>query len=455
VSNPLASTNHQESRKQKIQGLILMGLGLPGIFYLMEGIERNTVHDFIDEQKFVLLVVYFGSVNCFALGLILLLAGFKSLSVWMHPRLRKGLWVKLAGVNFLALCAAFAVLDDSRVFGDEWRESWLVVPALALFVLMAQRGIVFLRTGWKYEIVSAEEALKRDGRPPVVFIRSFKDDHVIVAATSRANKWYGNIFLWTAAVSIEQELASIMNRVGPVVAIGRPGEPLPELGAARLYVGDDQWQNKITEMMKQSRLVVIRGGTSANLWWEIEQAARVLPLRKLVIVVLGKGEETRDFNRGIEQRFGQPVNPRGERFTVSLFSWFLPFGKELGRIAYFGEDGRLYVQPIYWTMSLKGFVLAPYRPNQDSLESAFQKVFQQLDLPWNVQKRQSTATLLALFGGMLGLHHFYIGQNRKGALCVLFFWTFIPLILSLIDGVKFALADEEEFKRRFLTASCA
>jgi TM2 domain-containing membrane protein YozV len=133
----------------------------------------------------------------------------------------------------------------------------------------------------------------------------------------------------------------------------------------------------------------------------------------------------------------------------------LPFGQELGRIAYFSEDGRLYVQPIRWTMSLKGFVLAPYRPNQDSLESALRKVFQQLDLPWIVQKRQGTATLLALFGGMFGLHHFYIGQIRAGVLSILFFWTGVPLILSLIDGVKFALADEEEFKRRFLPAAGA
>lgn len=446
--------SRRENRKQKIQGLLLMGLGLPGIFYLMEQIERNAMHDFTDEQKFVLLVLYFWSVNSFALRLILLLASFKNLAVWAEPRLRKGLWVKLAGVNFLALCAALAILEDSRMLGDEWKESWLVIPVIALFVVVAKKGIIFLRTGWKYEIVSAEEALKRDDRSPVVYIRSFKDDPVIVAATSRAGKWYRHI-QWTAAVSIEQELAFIMNRVGPVVAIGKPGEPLPELGAARLYVGDDEWQNKITEMMKQARLVVVRGGTTANLWWEIEEATRVLPLRKLLIVSLGNAEETRDFDLAIEQRFGQPVNPRGERFTGSPFSWLLPFGTELGRIAYFGEDGRLFVQPIYWTMSVKGFALAPYRPNQDSLEAAFRKVLQQLDLPWSVQKRQITATLLALFGGTLDLHHFYIGQNRKGALCVLFCWTGIPLILSLIDGVKFALADEEEFKRRFLPAGCA
>jgi hypothetical protein len=438
------ATARPEIRKQKIAGLMLVALGLPGVFYLIEQAERNSWHQFTNLQLTITASVYFAAANLFALGLILLLAGLKELPALTEPRLRRGLWVKLAGANLLAILFALVMLDDRRAFGDAWKESWLVIPVLALFLVSARKGIMLLRTGWKYEVVSAEEALRRDGRPPVVYIRSFKDDDLIVAATSRAAKWHRNIFLWTAAVSIEQELALIMNRVGPVVAIGKPGEPLPELGAARLYVGDDQWQAKITEMMQRSRLVVIRGGTTANLWWEIEQAAKVLPLRKLLIVSLG--ETTGDFDRGIEQRFGKPANPRSERPTRSPVSLLLPFGQELGRVAYFGEDGRLYVQPIRWTMSWRGFVLAPYRPNQDSLESVSRKVFEQLDLPWIVQKRHATATLLALFGGLFGLHHFYMGQTRKGVLSVLFFWTGIPMILNLIAGVKFALANEEEFR---------
>jgi hypothetical protein len=438
------ATNHREIRKQKINGLILMAMGLPGVLYLLEQAEPNSWHRFTNLQLTITALVYFAAANLFALGLMLLLAGLKELPALTEPRLRRGLWVKLAGANLLAILFALVMLDDERAFGDAWKESWLVIPVLALFLVSARKGIKLLRTGWKYEVVSAEEALKRDGRPPVVYIRSFKDDDLIVAAKSRIAKWHTNIFLWTAAVSIEQELALIMNRVGPVVAIGKPGEPLPELGAARLYVGDDQWQAKITEMMKRSRLVIIRGGTTANLWWEIEQAARVLPLRKLLIVSIG--ETTEEFDRGIERRFGKPVNPRSASLTGSPVSWILPFGKELGRIAYFAEDGRLYVQPIRLTMTPKGFVLAPYRPNMDSLESALRKIFEQLDLPWIVQKRQGTATLLALFGGMFGLHHFYMGQTRKGVLSVLFFWTGIPLILNLIDGVKFALANEEEFR---------
>jgi hypothetical protein len=117
MPNPLASAQ-LKIRRQKIQGLLLMGLGLPGIFYLMEQIERNAAaHTFTGNQTIVLLAVYFGSVNFFALGLILLLAGLKNLPLLTETRLRKGLWVKLAGVNFLALCAALAMLACSTIAG--------------------------------------------------------------------------------------------------------------------------------------------------------------------------------------------------------------------------------------------------------------------------------------------------------------------------------------------------
>src|SRR5262249_60586712 len=172
------------------------------------------------------------------------------------------------------------------------------------------------------------------------------------------------------------------------------------VGVARLYGRDDEWQVKIPDLMRGSRLVVIGGGTTANLWWEIEQAAKLLPLRKLIIVSIGKSEETSEFNRGIEQRFGQPANPHSDGMTGSPFFWH---ERELGRIAYFNEDRRLFVIPILWTISLKGFLLVAFRPTQDALESAFRKVFQQLDLPWTARPSRAMAMLVALLERSFGI----------------------------------------------------
>src|SRR5436305_1611609 len=45
-------------------------------------------------------------------------------------------------------------------------------------------------------------------------------------------------------------------KVGPVIAIGRPGEELAEPGAARMYVGDDDWQVMVTDLGSVRKLVL-------------------------------------------------------------------------------------------------------------------------------------------------------------------------------------------------------
>jgi TM2 domain-containing membrane protein YozV len=51
----------------------------------------------------------------------------------------------------------------------------------------------------------------------------------------------------------------------------------------------------------------------------------------------------------------------------------------------------------------------------------------------SAKKDSTTAILLALFLGGFGVHHFYLGQLIAGVCYLLFFWTFIPAILALIE----------------------
>lgn len=52
----------------------------------------------------------------------------------------------------------------------------------------------------------------------------------------------------------------------------------------------------------------------------------------------------------------------------------------------------------------------------------------------NENKSVSTGVLLALFLGGLGIHKFYLGQSGWGVLYLLFFWTFIPSIIALVEA---------------------
>lgn len=50
-----------------------------------------------------------------------------------------------------------------------------------------------------------------------------------------------------------------------------------------------------------------------------------------------------------------------------------------------------------------------------------------------VQKDEVVGVLLALFVGTFGAHHFYLRRNGLGIMYVLFCWTGIPTIASLIE----------------------
>ena len=64
-------------------------------------------------------------------------------------------------------------------------------------------------------------------------------------------------------------------------------------------------------------------------------------------------------------------------------------------------------------------------------------------------RNKSFATLLALLFGTIGLHRFYLGQITKGILFLLFCWTFIPLVLSLVDFFNLLSMPEEKFNYEY------
>ena len=48
--------------------------------------------------------------------------------------------------------------------------------------------------------------------------------------------------------------------------------------------------------------------------------------------------------------------------------------------------------------------------------------------------------ILAIFLGDFGIHHFYTGDTKHGILHLVFFWTGIPGIIGLIEGIMWLVA---------------
>lgn len=62
---------------------------------------------------------------------------------------------------------------------------------------------------------------------------------------------------------------------------------------------------------------------------------------------------------------------------------------------------------------------------------------------------RTTAALLAIFLGGLGVHKFYMGDTGMGILYLVFCWTFIPAIVGLIEGIIYLTKSDEEFAQTY------
>ncbi len=65
------------------------------------------------------------------------------------------------------------------------------------------------------------------------------------------------------------------------------------------------------------------------------------------------------------------------------------------------------------------------------------------------EKSKTTTIILALFLGTFGIHRFYLGQYWKGIFSILFCWTYIPTIISLIDVIVFAVMSQDKFDEKY------
>lgn len=158
---------------------------------------------------------------------------------------------------------------------------WLACLAAAPFAALAARSDYKLR---RCLAADAREVLRHDTRPPVLYLRSFRDD----GSGLRMPSWVA-YKSHERTESDEERMVRYLRSVGPVVAIGRPGESLPELGAARMYVSDDQWQAVVVELMSRAALVVLRLGSSPGLLWEFDTLATTVPPGK-ILLRLGSAE---------------------------------------------------------------------------------------------------------------------------------------------------------------------
>lgn len=180
-------------------------------------------------------------------------------------RLWQGLAIA-AGIAFVLALASSSSAQPMHgvLFG-------LAVAGFAVVVWLWKRGERHLAPG-------GAQALASDPRPPILYLRSFAAER---------------------AISVEEEaLARVMQELGPFVAIGRPGESLPPLGASRFYVPGSDWQGFVVDLMRKAKLVLVAAGETPGLGWEINRCVELIAPERLLILVPASAQTYERF-RGI------------------------------------------------------------------------------------------------------------------------------------------------------------
>jgi hypothetical protein len=206
----------------------------------------------------------------------------------------------------LASNAVAVLLGIFMVVSVIWllaQERYVVALILEFALLAAIFGLV--RLGQRVGAVEAKKLLAVDVRPPVLFLRSFQDDAgkldgewgaVIDVPDAVANSSAGQV--GSAALNsasartlssigvprLEEAIATEVGRLGPFVAIGAPGELLPELGAARDYYDNDTWQSAILRWIDMAQLIVKLAGPTRWIRWELGHIISQGAAMRLIIV---------------------------------------------------------------------------------------------------------------------------------------------------------------------------
>ena len=101
---------------------------------------------------------------------------------------------------------------------------------------------------------------------------------------------------------LELQMRLGLMALGPLVAVGQPGEQMPIVGVPRFHVGDD-WRDRVQELLAEAALVVMRVGASAGLEWEIGEVGRLCPAERIVVI---PSPRLKDWQRFVD-RFRHPL----------------------------------------------------------------------------------------------------------------------------------------------------
>ena len=217
-----------------------------------------------------------------------------------------------------------------------------LIPVGLLTYRLGVRNVLDLRMD---AAPTVQEELARDPRAPVLYLRSFKHDSTAAQVENLDNH------------SDEEQLSTVLRRIGPVVAVGNPSERRVTLGASRIYLGDDEWQDWVKSQMTVAALVIFRASDTDAFLWEVATAASHLPPEKTAFLLPRDPLLYQGFHRQFTEQLGRalPASLPPIKRSKALDA---PMPPDVWGLMYFTPSG----QPVFrsWLSAEKLYTLAGF-----------------------------------------------------------------------------------------------
>ena len=86
-------------------------------------------------------------------------------------------------------------------------------------------------------------------------------------------------------MTFEESLVTAASAYGPVVALGKPGQKLTPIGAARELVSEGTWTDSIDALVRDSVAIIAVVGDTPGLLWEFGHLRVRTSFHKLLLIV--------------------------------------------------------------------------------------------------------------------------------------------------------------------------
>jgi hypothetical protein len=229
-----------------------------------------------------------------------------------------------------------------------------------LMIIPAYVGYLLLRRAKKYDVARAASVLQADGRPPVIYLRSFKEEELESAPLYRFRNAWLDKQTWLSdtvannSVQEQDALGYVFRKIGPYIALGRPGEELPELGSSKLYVSNGEWQGTVRKLLDRSRLVVFEAGITDSLKWELAEIVRTVIPQKILMILPVKEQDYFSFIQWANYVMPVPLPAKfpSSRLVMFVDTWipsYLPRERTWTEtLTPFLEMNGIVVKESYW-----------------------------------------------------------------------------------------------------------